>query len=66
MTDRYHSLLVTLGDDIRSDDAEQLINAIKMLRGVAAVDGNVADFTTMAAYQRAKYELRHDLFKILE
>lgn len=43
MTDRYHSLTVALDKDTRDDDAEALIAAIKQLRGVAGVEGNVVD-----------------------
>ncbi len=43
MTDRYHSLTVALEKDVRDEDAGALIAAIEQLRGVAAVDGNIAD-----------------------
>ena len=40
MTDRYNILTVALEKDLRDDDAQALINAIKMMRGVADVAGN--------------------------
>jgi hypothetical protein len=43
MTDRYNYLTVALETDIRSDDAEALIAAIRMLRGVLKVEPNVTD-----------------------
>lgn len=43
MTDRYHALTVVLDTDIRSDDAAQIIDAIRQVRGVLTVDPIVAD-----------------------
>lgn len=37
MTDRYKGFLVTLENEIRSDDAEHIINALKMIKGVHSV-----------------------------
>jgi hypothetical protein len=34
MTDRYNSLTVVLDRDIREDDAEHILNAIRMIKGV--------------------------------
>lgn len=59
MTDRYHSLVVTLEEDIREDDAESLINAIKMIRGVLDVRGKVANISDHTARMRAWSKL-HD------
>jgi len=57
MTDRYHSLTVVLEENTREDDAEMLINAIRMLHGVIAVSGNVVDSTLFTAESRARTEL---------
>ena len=54
MTDRFHSLTVVLEKDIREDDVQPLMNAIRQMRGVIAVDGHVADFATHMAEQRAR------------
>jgi hypothetical protein len=43
MTDRYNALTVVLEHDIRDDDAEAVANAIRQLRRVLSVSGNVAD-----------------------
>jgi len=53
MTDRFHSLAVVLDHDIRDDDCEMLINAIRMIRGVQSVTGCLADSMTYMAEQRA-------------
>jgi hypothetical protein len=65
MTDRYHSLIVVLEKDIRDDDAEELIKAIKMLRGVLAVDPEVVDPTTHMAEARARIDIQQKLFDAL-
>lgn len=41
MTDRIHSLVVTLEDATRADDVQDLINAIKQLRLVADVQTKI-------------------------
>lgn len=56
MTDRYNTLTVALERDIREDDAEALLTAIRMLRGVLSVSGNVADNTSFVAEARARKE----------
>lgn len=57
MTDRYNGFYVTLEEDTRADDAEALMNAIKMLRGVIDVRPNVVNVTDHTASLRAKFEL---------
>jgi hypothetical protein len=37
MTDRHAGYVVTLSEDVREDDAEAIINAIRMIRGVVDV-----------------------------
>jgi hypothetical protein len=37
MTDRHAGYLVALDRDIREDDAEYIINALKMIKGVLSV-----------------------------
>ncbi len=66
MTDRFHSLTVVLEENIRSDDAQELIQAIMCLRGVLEVKGNVAASEMMIATSRARMEMRQRLWKALE
>ncbi len=66
MTDRFHSLTVILENITREDDAESIISAIKQIRGVIGVGGNVADMDTYSAYERARWELKKKLFDALE
>jgi len=53
MTDRFHTLTVTLEREIRDDDAEALIKAIMQLRGVLDVQGEVADYASPAHMRRS-------------
>lgn len=63
MTDRFHSLTVALDADIRADDAEAIMAAIRQLRGVLTVTGNVVSADSWVAEQRARDELMR---KVLE
>lgn len=65
MTDRYYALTVVLEKDIRSDDAEKLIDAINMLKGVINVKGNVSDPDVWMAQERARCELGIKLLEIV-
>jgi hypothetical protein len=64
MTDRIHALVVVLDHDIRSDDIEPVIAAIKMIRCVADVKMEVADLETYAARARVREDLRDRMWKI--
>lgn len=37
MTDRYKGFLITLDKDVRVDDAEYVLNAIRMIKGVHSI-----------------------------
>jgi hypothetical protein len=65
MTDRYHSLTVILDNDIRSDDATPILDAIMMIKGVIGVKGLVSDPETWMAQERAKRELQKKLLELL-
>lgn len=43
MSDRAKGFVVTLGDDLREEDAERLREAIAMLKGVVAVEPLIAN-----------------------
>lgn len=49
MTDRIHALTVVLRADLRDDDAEPTIAAIRELRHVVGVESHVADLAYYAA-----------------
>ncbi len=66
MTDRFHSLVVTLEQEIREDDLKEIINAIRMLRCVLDVTTTkVVDFDSHVAKEQARQELRKQMMDIL-
>lgn len=65
MTDRFNSLTVVLENDIRADDAEVIISAIRQIRGVLSVSGNVSDVSAHIAQERARHELGSRLWEVL-
>lgn len=65
MTDRFNSLTVVLERNIRDDDAEPILEAIRMIKGVANVQGNVADTRSHVAEVRAKQELTSKVLCLL-
>jgi hypothetical protein len=66
MSDRFNSLTVALTKDIRDDDAEWIINAIRMIKGVANVTGNVVDHNSYAASSRWKTKAREKIYQVLK
>ena len=65
MTDRLNSLLVVLEHDIRDDDAEPILEAIRQLRGVLTVTGNVRNYSDHIAEERAKADIHRKLFAVI-
>jgi hypothetical protein len=65
MKDRISSVTVVLEHDMRGDDAEALLAAIRHLRGVLSVTGNVSDISSHVAEQRVRYELGQKLINIV-
>jgi len=63
MTDRYKGFLVTLDKEIRSDDSEQIITALKMVRGVHSVQPYVMNMQDHMSYVKAEKDVG---FKIIE
>jgi hypothetical protein len=66
MSDRYNYLTVILEHDLKDEDAEPLIAAIKQLRGVLTVTPNVRDPGSLLVEQRARRELAEKLWQVLE
>ncbi len=52
MTDRIHALTLTLDQDIRADDVEGLVTALKHMRFVADVQPHVANMEEHTARMR--------------
>ena len=64
MTDRHSGYIVTLAEDIREDDAEAVIAALKMIKGVIAVTPVVHDHAMLIAEQRLADQWRGMLWRL--
>lgn len=66
MTDRVVSLTVVLDAAYRIDDAQEIMDAIQMLKGVVAVKANVANAEYWTAQASALYDLRAKIWAVLQ
>lgn len=66
MTDRHMGYVVVLTKDIREDDAEAVIAALKMIKGVLTVKPITGDMATMVIESRMKNELRDRLYQVIK
>lgn len=64
MTDRHAGYLVTLAADIREDDAEATLIALRMVKGVLSVEPVVSTTDLHIAHARADYEWRSKLVEM--
>lgn len=65
MTDRLNTITVVLEKEMRDDDAEAILAAIRQIRGVLDAKGNVSDMTEWMAESRARRELGEKLLAII-
>jgi hypothetical protein len=65
MTDRHMGYIVSLGEDVREDDAEAIINALRMVKGVLAVEPVVADSMAHVVRMRVEDEVRGKLIDLV-
>jgi hypothetical protein len=61
MTDRHAGYIVVLAEDIREDDAEGILNALRMVRGVISVTPVISDHTQAVARERRDEKWRDAL-----
>lgn len=66
MTDRIKGFYVVLDDIMRTDDAEPLIEAVLMLKGVLDVKVSISNSDDWMIRSQVKSELRQKLIEILE
>jgi hypothetical protein len=66
MTDRLKGFIVTLEEDIREDDAADIITAIGMIRGVLSCKPLVRDYGDLMAHERVRRELGQKLLDVLK
>lgn len=66
MTDRHTGYVVALADDIRDDDAQAVVNALRMVKGVIGVEPVIAEpITEQVARMRADKRWRDGLFTLI-
>jgi len=65
MTDRYKGFLVTLEKETRKDDSEQIINALKMIRGVKKVKPYINGAEDWMMYEKGFDDSREEIYKFL-
>ncbi len=66
MTDRVKGFTVTLEHDIRIDDVQPILEAIRMIRGVVDVQPSIANSDDMIIESRVRSEFREKFYKFLK
>lgn len=65
MTDRLKGFLVVLDDDMREDDAQPILDAIRQLRHVLSVTPMVAEHGDYSARVRVLHEIRAKILDVV-
>lgn len=65
MTIRHAGYVVTLTSDMREDDAEQIIAALRMVKGVAGVEPVTGGIDIQIAVTRARTDIEKRLWDAL-
>jgi hypothetical protein len=65
MTDRIKGFVVTLDKDIRIDDVQPIMDAIKMIKGVIDVSPSVADSDDHMNRERVAHEFRSKFWNFM-
>ena len=66
MSDRVNSLLVILDKDMRDDDVQALVDAIRMMKNVNSVSMNVSDPDTQVAVMRERSRVNNALLDLIK
>ena len=66
MTDRVSSITVVIEKDMRIDDAQALLAAIRCMKSVISVEANISDpLAEHVASARVRRELAQGLYEVL-
>lgn len=65
MSDRINTITVVLEKDVRDDDCEAVLNAMRMIKGVLRATPNVASVSDHMAEERAKHHLGQKLIALI-
>ena len=63
MTYRFKGFLITLEKEIRSDDAEHIINALKMIKGVENVKPYIDGAEDWMMYEKGVMDTRKEILE---
>jgi len=66
MTSRVKGFTVTLEEDIRIDDVQAILNAVRMIKGVVHVEPSITTSNDHIIQQRLKYELSDKLLGFIK
>ena len=66
MTDRLSAFIVVLESDMREDDAQAILDAIGMIRGVHSVEPHVSDVGELVSRSRIKHEILNRLMDMVQ
>ena len=65
MTDRVKGFTVTLDKDYRVDDVEAILNAVRMIHGVAHVEPSITTSDDWMNRQSIRIEMEKKIYKAL-
>lgn len=65
MTDHHAGYLITLTSNVREDDAETILSALRLIRGVADVQPVISNLDQQIGQVRADGEWRERLYRFL-
>ena len=66
MTDRIKGMTITLDADIREDDVQAIVNAMKMIKGVVHVEPSIVTVEDHINREMIRYEFKHKLFNFVK
>lgn len=66
MTDRVKGCTVVFDKDYREDDIHEILNAIKMIKGVIKVEPSITTTVDYYAKEQCKNELRSRFYKFIK
>jgi hypothetical protein len=65
VTDRIKGFVVTLEKDLREDDAEATLTALRQIKGVLAVEPQLANIEDQLNRTRIRYELGKNILELI-
>lgn len=65
MSDRTNTITVVLEHELRADDADTILNAIRMIKGVLTAKANVANPGEYMAIERARAALGTKIINVI-